>query len=129
MKTKRFALSIIMSLLVTAFAGANPYIIEDDIYYNPDDKNPVVEQKEKEEAAAKAALQEQTPVQKTLMVTTDNTFRDVDEYNRRGDAPEMTLDDVAANQTEDYVQYNVVDENGDDGYYLNGFNGSQSDYE
>lgn len=132
---KRFALLIILSMLVTGFAGASSYIIEDDIYYNPNDKNPVVEQKEKEEEAekevqkAQAALQEEAPVQKTLMVTADNNFRDVDEYNRRGDSADMTLQDVAANQTENYVEYNIVDENGDDGYYLNGFTGSDSDYE
>lgn len=132
---KRFALLIILSMLVTGFAGASSYIIEDDIYYNPNDKNPVVEQKEKEEEAekevqkAQAALQEEAPVQKTLMVTADSNFRDVDEYNRRGDSADMTLQDVAANQTENYVEYNIVDENGDDGYYLNGFTGSDSDYE
>lgn len=63
------------------------------------------------------------------MATSDNHFRDVDEYNRRGESSDMTLEDIAANQKEDYVEYNVVDENGDDGYYLNGFNGSDSDYE
>ena len=48
MKTKKFALLIILSMLVTGFAGADSYIVEDDIYYNPNDKNPVVEKKEKE---------------------------------------------------------------------------------
>ena len=43
MKTKKFALLIILSMLVTGFAGAGSYIVEDDIYYNPNDKNPVVE--------------------------------------------------------------------------------------
>lgn len=49
MKTKKFALLIILSMLVTGFAGAGSYIVEDDIYYNPNDKNPVVEKKEKED--------------------------------------------------------------------------------
>lgn len=126
MKTKKFALLIILSMLVTGFAGAGSYIVEDDIYYNPNDKNPVVEKKEKE---AQKELQEKAAVKKTLMATSDNHFRDVDEYNRRGESSDMTLEDIAANQKEDYVEYNVVDENGDDGYYLNGFNGSDSDYE
>lgn len=126
MKTKKFALLIILSMLVTGFAGADSYIVEDDIYYNPNDKNPVVEKKEKE---AQKELQEKAAVKKTLMATSDNHFRDVDEYNRRGESSDMTLEDIAANQKEDYVEYNVVDENGDDGYYLNGFNGSDSDYE
>ena len=125
MKTKKFALLIILSMLVTGFAGADSYIVEDDIYYNPNDKNPVVEKKEKE---AQKELQEKAAVKKTLMATSDNHFRDVDEYNRRGESSDMTLEDIAANQKEDYVEYNVVDENGDDGYYLNGFNGSDSDY-
>ena len=126
MKTKKFALLIILSMLVTGFAGAGSYIVEDDIYYNPNDKNPIVEKKEKE---AQKELQEKAAVKKTLMVTSDNHFRDVDEYNRRGESSDMTLEDIAANQKEDHVEYNVVDENGDDGYYLNGFNGSDSDYE
>ena len=126
MKTKKFALLIILSMLVTGFAGAGSYIVEDDIYYNPNDKNPVVEKKEKE---AQKELQEKAAVKKTLMATSDNHFRDVDEYNRRGESSDMTLEDIAANQKEDHVEYNVVDENGDDGYYLNGFNGSDSDYE
>ena len=126
MKTKKFALLIILSMLVTGFAGAGSYIVEDDIYYNPNDKNPVVEKKEKD---AQKELQEKAAVKKTLMATSDNHFRDVDEYNRRGESSDMTLEDIAANQKEDHVEYNVVDENGDDGYYLNGFNGSDSDYE
>ena len=69
-------------------------------------------------------------VKKTLVMTTDNQLFDVDEYNRRGDsATEVTLDQLAANQQENHVEYNIVDENGDDGYYLSGFNGSASDYE
>ncbi len=145
MKGKKFALLMILPMLV-GFARAGSYVIEDDIYYNPDAKNPIVEQKEKEKAAEQQAKQaqqaqpaapqeaqpaiQQEPVQKTLVMTTDNHFFDVDEYNRRGSSSqEMTLEQVAANQTEPNVEYNIVDENGDDGYYLNGFNGSQSDYE
>lgn len=59
MKTKKFALLIILSMLVTGFAGAGSYIVEDDIYYNPNDKNPVVEKKEKE---AQKELQEKAAV-------------------------------------------------------------------
>ena len=104
MKTKKFALLIILSMLVTGFAGAGSYIVEDDIYYNPNDKNPVVEKKEKE---AQKELQEKAAVKKTLMATSDNHFRDVDEYNRRGESSDMTLEDIAANQKEDYVEYNL----------------------
>ena len=64
MKTKKFALLIILSMLVTGFAGAGSYIVEDDIYYNPNDKNPVVEKKEKE---AQKELQEKAAVKKTLI--------------------------------------------------------------
>ena len=97
MKTKKFALLIILSMLVTGFAGAGSYIVEDDIYYNPNDKNPIVEKKEKE---AQKELQEKAAVKKTLMATSDNHFRDVDEYNRRGESSDMTLEDIAANQKE-----------------------------
>lgn len=142
MKGKKFALLMILPMLVS-FARAGSYVIEDDIYYNPDAKNPIVEQKEKEKAAEQQARQvrqtvsqdtlpvaQQAPVQKTLVMTTDKNFFDVDEYNRRGSSSSgMTIEEVAANQTEPNVEYNIVDENGDDGYYLNGFNGSQWDYE
>ena len=50
MKGKKFALLMILPMLVS-FARAGSYVIEDDIYYNPDAKNPIVEQKEKEKAA------------------------------------------------------------------------------
>lgn len=63
MKTKKFALLIILSMLVTGFAGAGSYIVEDDIYYNPNDKNPVVEKKEKE---AQKELQEKAAVKKNI---------------------------------------------------------------
>ena len=132
MKIRRFALLIMLSMLVVSFARASSYVIEDDIYYNPNDKNPIVEQKAKEKAAQAAAVRaaSDTVVKKTLVMTTDNQLFDVDEYNRRGDsATEVTLDQLAANQQENHVEYNIVDENGDDGYYLNGFNGSESDYE
>ena len=132
MKTRRFALLIILPMLGVSFARASSYVIEDDIYYNPNDKNPIVEQKAKEKAAQAAAVRaaSDTVVKKTLVMTADKQFFDVDEYNRRGSsAPEVTLDQLAANQQENYVEYNIVDENGDDGYYLNGFNGSASDYE
>ena len=55
MKTRRFALLIMLSMLVVSFARASSYVIEDDIYYNPNDKNPIVEQKAKEKAAEAAA--------------------------------------------------------------------------
>lgn len=71
MKTKKFALLIILSMLVTGFAGADSYIVEDDIYYNPNDKNPVVEKKEKE---AQKELQEKAAVKKTLMQRRIITF-------------------------------------------------------
>lgn len=71
MKTKKFALLIILSMLVTGFAGADSYIVEDDIYYNPNDKNPVVEKKEKE---AQKELQEKAAVKKTLMATSDKSL-------------------------------------------------------
>ena len=133
MKIRKFALLIILSICVAGFARAGSYVIEDDIYYNPNDKNPVVEQKEKEAAQAAAqaaAVSDNAAVQKTLVMTADKQFFDVDEYNRRGEsATEMSLNDLVDNQTEEYVEYNIVDENGDDGYYLNGFTGSASDYE
>ena len=83
MKTKNFTLLINNVDVGDGFCGAGSYIVEDDIYHNPNDKNPVVEKKEKE---AQKELQEKAAVKKTLMATSDNHFRDVDEYNRRGES-------------------------------------------
>ena len=37
MKTRRFALLIILPMLGVSFARASSYVIEDDIYYNPNE--------------------------------------------------------------------------------------------
>lgn len=117
MKTKRlFLLGLLLTGITAAFS--QKYIPEDDIYYQPDDKNPVVEEKKKDKLT-------ENKVQRSLVIASSQD-RDVDEYNRRYTLP---VDSLLANQKEDAVTYNVVDENGEDGYYLNGFKGSQNDYE
>ncbi len=90
---------------------AQSYYMEDDIYYSPKDKNPVVEQKEKEKRATAAIA----------AATAADAERDVDEYNRRGTTFMYESDEVAPGDTV-YVQP-------EDGYYLDDFNGSLSDYE
>ena len=128
-------LMLLMSILQTSMAQS--YYIEDDIYYTPGDKNPVVEEARLEKEVITITA---TPASQSTQATLSNYSqeRDVDEYNRRYgyasyEAPVAeegtqidntfvyTSDDVAAGDTL-YIQM-------EDGYYLNGFNGSHSDYE
>lgn len=126
MKTRAF------TTMLTAFAGCtlafaqSRFIPEDDIYYQPNETNKVVESK-------KATSQKEQPAHARTMyvssgaATTDS--RDVDEYNRRY-APEYeeTVEPVSTPRNiESEVQ--VIYENPDKGYYLNGFSGNNSDYE
>lgn len=142
---KRFIIAVVTVLTGLLQAVAQNYYVEDDIYYSPDDKNPVIEQMRQEREAAnpvttvaivsaKPDTVQSTPANYTSGIQAE---RDVDEYNRRysSTSPSNSNDDgtvdgttfayhsdkVAAGDTL-YVQL-------EDGYYLNDFNGSLSDYE
>ena len=131
MKTKRVSLFLISVIMTVTFSFGQTYILEDDIYYTPKAKNPVVEQKKKEK-------EKETYRENSRQETSYQYERDVDEYNRRSD---VTVDDVVEAQKEQGESQKTSlkksrtvgndDYNYDDGegYYLNGFNGSQSDYE
>ena len=114
---------------------AQNYYIEDDIYYTPNDKNKVIEEARQAEEVITVTVKPSTTANGA---STYSEERDIDEYNRRYgyasyDAPvaeegtqiENTFvynsDNVAPGDTL-YIQM-------EDGYYLNGFNGTQSDYE
>ena len=116
MKKKSIIIALAALLAGTTLPSvAQSYYIEDDIYYSPKDKNPVVEQKEKEKQ------QIQTTTTTTTTTVTTTTERDVDEYNRRGTTFMYESDEVAPGDTV-YIQP-------EEGYYLDDFNGSLSDYE
>ncbi len=122
---KRFS---IFSLLLASAAtlSAQYYTPEDDIYYTPSDKNPVVEQR----------IQESEPVAQQVVVI-DNyssnygdgySDRDVDEYNRRYYYDTTSyVDSLYDNQEEEAVTYYL--ESNETGYYLDEFDGTATDYE
>ena len=120
-KTRLSSLVILLSL-GSSIVFAQKYIPEDDIYYQPGDENPIVEQKKKEKA-------EDAKIHRTIIINEmkNNQERDVDEYNRRS---KINVDSLLQNQEEDSVVYTIKSgNNDDDGYYLNGFNGTQNDFE
>ena len=115
---------------------AQNYYIEDDIYYTPNDKNPVIEAARLEKEVITVTA---TPTNAAQASQSNySQERDVDEYNRRYgyasyEAP-VAEEGTQIDNTFVYSSDNVAP--GDtlyiqmeDGYYLNGFNGSLSDYE
>ena len=75
-KTRLSSLVILLSL-GSSIVFAQKYIPEDDIYYQPGDENPIVEQKKKEKA-------EDAKIHRTIIINEmkNNQERDVDEYNQ-----------------------------------------------
>lgn len=147
MMGKRFfiAFAVVMTTIFASFSQS--YYIEDDIYYTPEDKNQVIEKGRQERAKTDSPQQVVAVVTKDVADASGSVQssqqsgivaeRDIDEYNRRYATPDTLYytaenteegttfayhsDEVAAGDTL-YVQL-------EDGYYLNDFNGSQSDYE
>lgn len=126
---KLFPLLAMFTITFGAFgAFGQSYIPEDDIYYQPSDKNPVIEQKKKEKLTEQKIQQE--------LVTTANQNRiqernvDVDEYNRRTDSNNYPAEEVQSEPEDNRsVKKSQSTSNEDDGYYLNGFKGSDNDFE
>ncbi|MCH5327681.1 MAG: hypothetical protein J1E02_01560 [Coprobacter sp.] len=123
MKKTRLSSLVLLLGLSTVSLMAQKYIPEDDIYYQPGDKNPIVEQKKKEKEEAEK-------IHRAIVVNEilDRQERDVDEYNRRS---RIYVDSLVQSQDEEAVTYTIkADGNNDNqGYYLNGFTGTQSDFE
>lgn len=139
MKTK--VLALFLAALSATFSGLaqSKFTPEDDIYYTPGKSNSVIESKRKADnststATSNSSTGNYTP--ETIPNTQSvNRERDVNDYNRRysNGSGERNNDQSTTNEqyqsaygggydTEYYVQE-------EDGYYLNGFNGTESDYQ
>lgn len=129
-------------------AVAQSYYVEDDIYYSPDDKNPVIEQVRQEREATNTPTKtvaivtknEKSPSTTTQSKTPSGieNERDIDEYNRRyssTDKDTTVVDDgtvtgtIFAYNSDQVAPGDTLYVQLEDGYYLNDFNGSLSDYQ
>lgn len=108
MKTIKMTSLIFMFALPALLLGQSKFIPEDDIYVSRGEENAIVQKSQKEQS--KRNNEYETP---------STNRRDVDEYNRRYSQNQQTSKDTVAN-------YN---QQGQEGQYVNGFNGSESDYE
>ena len=134
MKIKRLS-SVLMFLGLSVVAFGQKYIPEDDLYYQPKDKNPIVEKKKQEKSTSTYQQPVTTTTTTTTTVTTTTAQsdydREVDAYNRRY-SPETTdtIPSITLDEFTRMIQENEQDADDDDtGYYLNGFEGTQSDLE
>lgn len=134
MKIKRLS-SVLMFLGLSVVAFGQKYIPEDDLYYQPKDKNPIVEKKKQEKSTSTYQQPVTTTTTTTTTVTTTTAQsdydREVDAYNRRY-SPETTdtIPSITLDEFTRMTQENEQDADDDDtGYYLNGFEGTQSDLE
>lgn len=116
MKTRAITSFLTLCAGCTLVFAQSKFVVEDDIYYQPNETNKVVE-------AKKAAARTQTTSNLSQPTYSTSQSRNVDEYNRRYTSEDTF--DIDINNLEEGVVY----ENPDKGYYLNGFNGSNSDYE
>ena len=111
--------------------------VEDDLYYVPSKKAEEKTEKTEEQAVRKApenviVVETQKPVVCTNSGTTTTivvkdkkgNVRDVDEYNRRYNSKEY---DFSQNEDTLYIEEKAIPD--PDGEWVNGFDGSQDDYE
>ncbi len=107
--------------------------IDDDLYYVPSKKKEEKTEKKKTPAATEAVVVK-TNAPTTVYASPGNTtivvkdrkgnIRDVDEYNRRYDAK-----DYKFSQENDTLYIDEKEDDGLDGEWVNGFDGSEDDYE
>ncbi|MEG1586430.1 MAG: hypothetical protein RR346_06105, partial [Bacteroidales bacterium] len=131
MKTRAItSLLTVVAGCTLAFAQSK-FIPEDDIYYQPNETNKVVESK-------KAAYQKENAKRNSTEYQNYNSTqtvasgtRDVDEYNRRytseynEEYDNNTADTTPTQQNRVQSQdAEVIYENPETGYYLNNFNGN-----
>ncbi|MGL4291986.1 MAG: hypothetical protein ACRCSQ_00165, partial [Bacteroidales bacterium] len=124
MKTRALLSFLTMFAGCTLAFAQSKFVPEDDIYYQPDETNKIVETRK---AASQQYKNEREVVSESKFTSTSST-RDVDEYNRRY-IPE-NLEETAMQVLDTLSQGSrVIYENPEKGYYLNGFNGNNSDYQ
>lgn len=121
--------------IVSAFIGGTEIASAqywDDLYIRPSTRDEIKQLREKQaeqeraEAEKKRAETEKKQAEAESAYVPDSLW-DTDAYNRRYEIPEETAYDqetVAETEAEDANQYTE-----DEGYYLNGFYGTQSDLE
>ena len=136
MKMKKLSFVLIfLGLSVIAFG--QKYIPEDDLYYQPNEENPIVKKKKEEKSESTTATVQQPVAVSTVAVSTEQSDYDraVDAYNRRYSSeivddtiPAVTLDE-STQMTQAEKQEEDADTDDYTGYYLNGFEGTQSDLE
>lgn len=109
MKTLKLSMFILSLGLSSSLLAQGNITVEDDIYVKKGEENAIVQMKKKDNRA----IQNQAPAQSSAQ-------RDVDEYNRR-----YNPDNQDNSESKDVAN----NEEAQEGEYVNGFKGSQSDYE
>ncbi|WP_321437822.1 hypothetical protein [uncultured Bacteroides sp.] len=122
---KKIVRLLLIALCMSPMVKAQSY---DDLYYNP--KKDAVQGRK--DTLPEKVIKKQRGVERHTYVTSDmpvvvrdrqGNARDIDEYNRRYDASENDFE--VANDT----LYVDEKENPEEGRWINGFNGTQDDYE
>jgi len=106
--------------------------VDDDLYYVPSKKKEEKTEKKKTPAADAVVVKTNAPT--TVYASPGNTtivvkdrkgnIRDVDEYNRRYDSKDYDF-----SQENDTLYIDEKEDDGLDGEWVNGFDGSEDDYE
>ena len=106
--------------------------VDDDLYYVPSKKKEEKMEKKKTPAADAVVVKTNAPT--TVYASPGNTtivvkdrkgnIRDVDEYNRRYDSKDYDF-----SQENDTLYIDEKEDDGLDGEWVNGFDGSEDDYE
>ena len=124
-------------VFLSLFALCLPWVlsaqsIDDDLYYVPSKKKE--EKTEKKKTPATDAVVVKTNAPTTVYASPGNTtivvkdrkgnIRDVDEYNRRYDSKDYDF-----SQENDTLYVDEKEDDGLDGEWVNGFDGSEDDYE
>ena len=124
-------------VFLSLFALCLPWVlsaqsIDDDLYYVPSKKKEEKTEKKKTPAADAVVVKTNAPT--TVYASPGNTtivvkdrkgnIRDVDEYNRRYDSKDYDF-----SQENDTLYVDEKEDDGLDGEWVNGFDGSEDDYE
>ena len=116
---KKIVKLLLIALCVSPMVMAQSY---DDLYYNPNKKDTSVRKEEKKSVSEKKHTYVSTNVPVVVKDRRGNV-RNVDEYNRRYDARDNEF------KVQDDTLYVEEKQNPERGEWVNGFNGSEDDYE
>lgn len=118
MKTLKTGSWIFALMIPFTLMGQGKLVPEDDLYYKRGEENPIVEKKQKEIPKSNTLVVKGA---KNIVLTSDE--RDIDEYNRRSGTADLN---EAYLDTTGITDSLYTNENGE---YVEGFKGSESDYE